>query len=667
MWLMFCIGLIVCLLFLYLPGFFLFRALSFSPSLSLALSPIITMLEYGILCCFLDPIGIHISWIHLFFPSLLLNLAIYGVARFALRPNNPTIISFRNVKANQFLRLFSLYFICSLVFTCLFFVKPLDGPESFLADNDTMSSLNTIRHYVVSGIESSFSGSYYPGGYSALCAMVCGILHISPSFATNILTTVLLAFTFPLSCLGFLLTLFEKRPSIVPCGCVSVLALSGFPWLFLEINPIGPNLLGYSLLPLGLMIAILFSRRVMERGERATLCLSLLLFLASCLFTHANTVFTLGLMLVPYAVYLIISRPSPLKSHNQIAVKSFLTLLFLLAILAIWTACFHAPFLSNVVNFEWGDEPALTSAEFVKTVLTLSYNNPAQFFASFLILCGAIYTLINREYLWITVSALLLFIVLYCDLSCTGFIRQFASGFWYTAGRRVYGAACIACIPLLSIGIYLIFRTIKGAIAQSRREDSLKSTNRQTAFAYILSIVFFSLVNYFPTFTIPEPTGEIVTTFGYIQNSFETLNKADNTIIDQDEREFLKSVKSIVGEDGVFNLPYDGSAFAFALEEVHTDRERIFADNRPESAILQGQLDSIATNAEVSEAARRLGVKYVLYLDSPLNENSTAFDWLIDREKWKGYLSVNEDTPGLELVLSEGDRKLYKIDEDLIR
>ena len=66
----------------------------------------------------------------------------------------------------------------------------------------------------------------------------------------------------------------------------------------------------------------------------------------------------------------------------------------------------------------------------------------------------------------------------------------------------------------------------------------------------------------------------------------------------------------------------------------------------------------------MADAVAETGARYVLQLDSgvPLDEGT----WLIQTNEdnmrnYAGIDAVDESTPGFELVLSDGDMKLYRI------
>lgn len=87
-----------------------------------------------------------------------------------------------------------------------------------------------------------------------------------------------------------------------------------------------------------------------------------------------------------------------------------------------------------------------------------------------------------------------------------------------------------------------------------------------------------------------------------------------------------------------------------------------FDGNNANSDIIREQLDDIATNSSVQDAVKNLGAEYVLKLDQgDQYVRANPYLWSYREEDWTGIDSIDDDTPGFEIVLSEGDMRLYRI------
>ena len=141
------------------------------------------------------------------------------------------------------------------------------------------------------------------------------------------------------------------------------------------------------------------------------------------------------------------------------------------------------------------------------------------------------------------------------------------------------------------------------------------------------------------------------------------MDQGDDEIIFSDtERAFASRVKEIVGDDIVYNIPYDGSFLAYQVDGLRTVYRLPYtgAGQNADQKILQARLSEYATDAEVAKAVENVGAKYVMMLDyGHIPYHRTWPEYY--PENWEGITDIDENTPGFELVLSEGAMRLYKI------
>ena len=84
----------------------------------------------------------------------------------------------------------------------------------------------------------------------------------------------------------------------------------------------------------------------------------------------------------------------------------------------------------------------------------------------------------------------------------------------------------------------------------------------------------------------------------------------------------------------------------------HTDEESI---------LIQQGLCNVANDSRVSDVIEREGIHWLLILDYQGDEYSTVD---FDHNEWLGVVDVTDDTSGFNVVLSEGDMRLYEINTD---
>jgi len=152
-----------------------------------------------------------------------------------------------------------------------------------------------------------------------------------------------------------------------------------------------------------------------------------------------------------------------------------------------------------------------------------------------------------------------------------------------------------------------------------------------------------------------------------VEDSIRVRNSSAGVqVYDAAERAFVDEVERVVPEGSyIVNVPDDGSAFAYGIDGLNvlyrSTRTYDVESESPEGYILRTRLADAATDADVRSALESVGADYVLVLDDERVAADRAYLFTYDPALWQGILSIDADTPGFELVLSEGDMRLYRI------
>ena len=86
------------------------------------------------------------------------------------------------------------------------------------------------------------------------------------------------------------------------------------------------------------------------------------------------------------------------------------------------------------------------------------------------------------------------------------------------------------------------------------------------------------------------------------------------------------------------------------------------SNNEHAAETLRTELRNVSTSNEVQQTLRELDARYLLLLDTPRTEESAVTSMRYNPDDWQGIESINENTPGFKLLLSEGDMQLYEIE-----
>ena len=157
------------------------------------------------------------------------------------------------------------------------------------------------------------------------------------------------------------------------------------------------------------------------------------------------------------------------------------------------------------------------------------------------------------------------------------------------------------------------------------------------------------------------------TVFGGVESSLEKLNDSlISNLVDPEERSFIASVKGIAGNQLVLNSPEDGSFFGYGLVGLNTYyRQTAITDDANQtrdSLLIKNDLYKYGSDPAVNAAVKNIGAKYVMLLDQGGEITAERHTYgYYDPDEWCGFNSITDSTSGFNLILSEGDCRLYEI------
>lgn len=679
-WSDFLIAYLFGVLALLLPGLLLVRALRFDRLGALALSALVSTCLYAVIGTVLPFVGAVASW------RLVLVLALVpgGVARAvqALRGETApeltadAALGSRVASRGPLARLSwgQLAVIAALVagVVCVFavFVLSIGSAGAFVQNYDNAFHLNRVRSFADGGCWSSLAGGFYPSSWHCLCALVASATGVGVTVAVNATNALIVSVAYPLSMLYLLGTLFGDRPSRVVLGCAACTSIAFFPWRIMLFGPLYPNVLSLSLMPAVAGVFIGLVGRGLPLGRRVRFAALFAIGGVALALAQPNAVFSAGVFLVPFCLYRAWSAALSAREGRPLrvpfAAATALALLCLFA--AAWLALMRVPLFSDIVNYP-RDAP-LEVVEAVKMMSSFSFvlRRP-QFAATLVALLGALALLRDARLRWVPFSCALMMAQYVVAISCEGPLRTLVTGFWYNDYHRLAAAACVATVPLLAAGLDLVVRLgSRGAELLGERLSRGRSEVpdlRPLIVALLLSGLF--VLNTFPLRFLPHS----LQAFGFDAVAFELRDMfvtGEGRALDEEELSFLGEVADVVSiEDVVINQAHDGSVFAYATEGVNVLFKQYSVPSTPEIETLRTRLCAYATDAAVRDAVDAVGGTYVLQLDhgsapTGMSEDATYYPYWYDAASWAGINSVDDDTPGFELVLSSGDMRLYRID-----
>lgn len=675
MWSTFFLASLIGAVMLYVPGALALKAFRFSNTMSLAAAPIPACVFYALAAVACGQVGFALDGAILFWWAMVgaLVLLIASVALWKVREKQPVKLFFCKVRENQAvdtvspwidtkfnLKAIVLCVVLGLLLGLYIYVKPLDGPESVWMSYDDMTHLGILQSMMETGNYSSFavtiypdfatvSPSYYPALWHQLSVMIASALNVSPLLASNALNYLITSLLYPLGTFMLLMQVFQTNKKAIVAGILMCMMLLAFPWGFLIIGRLVANLIGFAFVPSILACAYAFFGSKIARTDRFRAFSLVLLGCVLAVFAQPNLVFSVFALCIPYMVYRIWHVVGEhVLSHTRL-LQFIVTGVFLALVIGIWALSFHAPFMQSVVNFDWpplSDIPqALVDTLFVCTSLT-----PVSPVLALFLVIGIIASLRERQYSWIAVLFAFVTVMYVVCVATDGLLDKILTGFWYTDRFRISALLAIVQILLIALGLAKAYSFIK------KRKNYKKLT-------WIALSVFLFVLLLFPSFTLRGVTF-VDTPFGHLRHEIQDLYRTDQaddeTVFSQEERDFVNRAKEAVGDARVYNSPKDGSLFAYQYNGLHTYYRTQLAGTTEEELLLDHNLDDYASDKAVQQAVENLGIEYVMMLDqghepywrqwsnSPLDDNA-------------GFEGINENTSGFELVLSEGDMRLFRL------
>lgn len=675
MWAIYALGVGVAVLLLISSGYALARSLGLPRFASIGCSAPLSLGMYSLWATALSLLGIACSWLNVFLPVFGMAVACYAIAW-------RVGAIFRSVKASwkQYAGIFAGYIAIALLVTGYVFVGSLDGADSFVLSFDNAYHLSRLEVMTGSGnwstigegigiyydygngslvspsgvIDQGSLSGFYPSAWHIFTAMIANAVQCPVTVASNASVTSFLVFAYPAGVFYLSRVLFPDNKWACLGAGVCAMVFVSFQWILIE-AALFPNLAGMCLIPAASALFIDATRSFGGMSRRVRIFAALSLCLVALALSQPNCLFTLMVFLTPYCLWAI-GRSQTLRTRRILRVVCLLA--FAALVVSLWVLAYHAPFMQSVIYGAF--RPAYTAAPQVFVdILTLAFRwGNAQLLLGALVAAGAVFLLLGKGPRWLLASYALMSFLFFVGATCDGFFDYALTGFWYTDQQRVGAAAALFAVPLAGASFGEVARRATRAV---RHVDAGAARWISTV---AISAVFLAAVLY-PSFHI-NGWGSVETAFGRerVRLSGICAETGERNIYSGDERAFVEQVEALVGsEDAVLNIPVDGSAFSFGQDHLNVYYRSHRLGETEEGVLLREHLSELADNPSVQEAVASTGIKYVMLLDYQNEEGGRTVHPAYDAGEWAGVNSITEDTPGFELVLSQDDMRLYKIDE----
>lgn len=603
-----------------------------------------------------------------------------------------------------------IYILVGALMASFVFLAALDTPESFGHFDDNTSHYNFIRSFLETqyysilqvngyiGLE-NYNGEFYPALWHIFTACIANISGASVMMAFNASVFVLTAVVLPVGWFALLATLFPRRVDVLVAGSLCCVAFGAFPWGFLVFGQLVSNMASFAMIPAVVAFFITTVRSTITRGRRGVYAFIIVAAFGGLAGAQPNAIFTAGLFclfwLIYYVMYVIDKRSSV---KNVFAFQVIAFILIFAAVCLIWAAFYYAPFMQDVVTTDWGAYGGIPQAIFRGLTLMVGRREDPQILLGLLVLVGLIGAFRIKGYRWLGAFYLFVLFLYVVDAGTEESFTNVLTGFWYNDPYRVGAMLALSATPLAALGlantIRMVARGLGALLDRRHRSESDIAEDRPGRHAdysdlvrhagkkrvkkrwstYIASAVLVILVlvaTLIHPFKYMLPNGVTYKSgLQKIQNQLiERYSWEDGGYgLDGEQYTFLQEVSETVPQDElILNVPNDGSGWGYGIEGLNVNW-RGFKQNRaivPDDT-LRLYLADIATRPDVQQAVEDGGFEYLLRLDSGADHTSglRTKGYRYKPEDWAGIESVTDETPGFEVVLADGDMRLYKIVAD---
>ncbi len=683
MWTLLFESILLLLLFLYVPGILFLRGLGLRKSRALVYAPLFTIVGYSLLAIIYSKVGLVSNWVSLVAPLTALGGTSFLIGLFLRQRNNSHSpkASLTQYKGAASL---ALYCVVAIATTTLLYILPLGSADAFICAFDIAHHMAVPRVFIETGNWSTLSvtlfpgeaGSFYPSVNSLCAALIISALDVPVTLAINATNIVFTSLVFPLGMWLFMGKVFGWKDFRTYLGAFCCMLFAAFPWeLFTRSAPtLYAFFVGICIVPhaMALLMDCLEPwqekrsplRSYPNTSRNTSICSRTVIFfvaLTAIALSHPSAFFSYILFAIAYIAYVLFTRTASLSRGKRIAI----VVLWLLFCLVLWVLLNKAPFMSSTVNYEYPAKAKVLGGV-ARIVLMWAPHVGVQYILGFVVGIGVLACLFDKKRRWLLFPFLLtVFITYFSIISSPGAFKSMLSGFWYNHHVRLMSTIAVFAMPLaaqgfasIAIAAELIAKKTSKSQALKSIQQKLNNTASITKLGTTITVIAIVAIA-----IIPVPLPRQTTLYGY-ERKMENFNNPSygTSFLTQEERDFLQTVSSTIGNEGViFNAPHDGSAYAYALSGINIVNRSFHETDDYAIRLLASDINSIATNKEVARIAKDMNIEYVIQLDAPTSEKRTLYRPSVRNDSWKGVLEIREDTPGFELVLAEGDMRLYRI------
>ena len=674
MWFEFVQALAVALVVLYGPGYLFFRGIRLSRILAVCCAPLYTTCLYAGIAIAFDKLGIPCNPLTVVGPATVLAALIYAISRLRKGAGKYVELSHvpplelahrtRGARTIPFDLVVPALFVLAATLVCiLVFLRILPGANAFAPRYDNQAHLNFARAFLDSGTWSSLSAGafldssdnaisravgegFYPSAWTCHVVLVCMTTGVDLMVAINAVIAATASIVFPLGMYAFFRALLPHRRRAVALGVIAITGFANWPWHYILTGPLYPNQFGISIQFAAMAALIVYLEcKALKQHLVSFAAFSVVSFLALAL-AHPTTIFSAYVFMACYGAHRIVSTYRGRRRYALLAG-------YVGCVVAFWVLCYHLPMLGSVIGYVELEQTGLEEALVDLVGMRFAFTE-AQVGIVLCALTGCVAAIRQRDRRWLLLPVAFFAIGYIATRIDWWFAKHWIAALWYSDRRRMAINMTLYLMPIVAIGLDALLPR------QADRSIHMRATHLRTAAACAL----VALV-YVPCIPVPLLNTYLQSPLSMASERLE--NRYRETIYAPDEVAFVNRACEVIPKDAlVINAPGDGSMWAYGVNGLNTYYRGIDCGGLTNDAdVIRLHLAEYATEPSVREAVHNTGASYVLLLDKGVAHEDGSWIYQFGEDQmseWAGINALDDDTPGFETVLAEGDEmRLYRI------
>lgn len=523
----------------------------------------------------------------------------------------------------------------------------------YIADHGNGSSL-----FISSMTAEPGTSGFYPAAWHDIVSLVFMHSGASVAVSTNATVLVVAGVIWPLSVIYLVRSIFAANPLTLLVTAVASASLASFPFSLIFFGVLYPNLLGYSLLPLGLGMLVQLFRMGLVRYVTTVQATYLGIFVAlGIALAHPNAIMSLLVLATPiFAGRIILQLVAAFKRQTPwwVALLQTLAISLIFVVLNILWGIVRPP---REAGEMWGPSQSQAGA-----LGELFLNQPLKvlpttedyplWVVSILFGAGIFFTLLAKNRLYWMLGSLGVLAYFYIAIRSLDWPdgRYDVVGIWYNDAFRLAALVPLVVLMILAYGVQQMSERIQTLLEAEKNRRLLARLGQPRRVLAGLAAASLLVLGFLMQSAAPLNS--------YLQASRASYEPTSiSQLLTPHEYRVLENIDRLVPEDeGIVVSAFNGGPLAYAVSGREVTAYHTLWHRTENENYIYNNLENAATDPRVCQILDEENWGYFLWFgwDEVNNDG--------DHAMW--YTSFNKlfETEGIiEPVYEAGDAALYKI------